>query len=758
MLWGRNFQSPFRVQRRIVLRRPLITLFLLVSSCLAADLKVRVVDPTNAVVAHARVSLYAGGRSATAAAGITSAEGAVTFASVAPGEYRLHVLAPGFAPATLSVALPHETEVTVALHIAAPGETVDVSATLMPLPAEETAADVSALDASQLTTLMPTSVGEALRFLPGAVVSNYGRRGGLSSLFVRGGESRYTKVIVDDVAVNDPGGTFDFSNWSTDQVERLEFVRGAESTLYGSDAMTGVVQMWSRTGASHTPELRLGADGGNFATANGYVSLAGARGRFDYNLFADQLNTGGQGINDAYGNSSQGGNIGVELSPRAFFRLRARHSNSRAGVQSFWNFNGQPLIPPDSDQYVRQNNFLSSAEFTLAAPTRWQHRFSGFEYNHQRDNIDQFVDPGREVISFGFPFNFDFPFNTLANINRAGFDYQGEYAPRSWAHSVFGYHFEDENGWIGDPVAASDPANSVPMTHGLRRNHAIFGEQVITWRRLSLVAGARFEHNETFGNKAVPRVAASVLVARGGELFSGTRLRFVYAEGIKEPRLEESFANDQFTRPNPNLKAEENRSFEAGVQQDFVAGKYSLSATYFNNHFRNQIDYAMIDPVNFIGQYVNVNRALAHGAEVGWHARPFSRLAVEAAYTYTSTQILEEPYAFDPLLEAGRPLIRRPKHAGSLLATWIATRWGASLGVTAVGRRPDSDFMGLQPPVTYAAGYGRVDLGAWRALTPRVTAYVNFGNLLNRHYEEIAGYPALRFNYRAGLRFRVGGD
>jgi iron complex outermembrane receptor protein/vitamin B12 transporter len=135
-----------------------------------------------------------------------------------------------------------------------------------------------------------------------------------------------------------------------------------------------------------------------------------------------------------------------------------------------------------------------------------------------------------------------------------------------------------------------------------------------------------------------------------------------------------------------------------------------------------------------------------------------SRISLDAAYTYTSTQILTEPYAFDPLLEPGRPLLRRPKHAGSLLATWITSRWGASLGVSAVGPRTDSDFLGLQPHVDHAAGYGRVDVGVWHALTPRVTAYANVGNLFNRHYEEVAGYPALRFNVRAGMRFRLGGE
>src|SRR5439155_11574464 len=142
-----------------------------------------------------------------------------------------------------------------------------------------------------------------------------------------------------------------------------------------------------------------------------------------------------------------------------------------------------------------------------------------------------------------------------------------------------------------------------------------------------------------------------------------------------------------------------NRSLEAGVEQAFYGGKYSLGATYYHNLFRDRIDFSF-NPVTFAGQYVNVNRALAHGAEVEFHARPASRLRMDGAYVYTSTQILQAPFASDPLLRVGRPLVRRPRHSGNLVVSWFANRWGADLSATFVGRRADSDFLGLQPPVT----------------------------------------------------------
>jgi len=616
------------------------------------------------------------------------------------------------------------------------------------LPTEESAADVSELSQVELRGLQPVSAAEAIRCLPGVVVNASGRRGGQASLFVRGGESRYNKVIVDDVTINDPGGTFDFGVVPMSEVDRVEFVRGAQSTLYGSDAMTSVVQFWSRNGTSRTPELRFGAEGGTFETARGYASVAGAWRALDYNIFGEQFNTSGQGVNDAYGNASQGGNVGFTFSPRNVLRVRVRHSNNRTGVPGVTTFGGEQRLPADSDTRARQNNFLGSVVWTLSAPNKFQHRFTGFEYNHKRSVVDEIQDPGRESPVFG---NFDFPFSDYANINRAGFEYQGEFWAADWAKSAFGYRYENENGFVGD-------LNIPPLTHALRRNHEVYGQQVLTWKRLSAVVGGRFVHNESFGNKGVPRIALSYLLLRGGDLLSGTRVRGSYATGIKEPRLEESFGIGGFgIIPNPDLRAEENRAFEAGIEQQLFGRKASVTATYFNNRFRNRIDFTF-DPSTFEGQYVNVNSALAHGAELALNVRASRDLEVQGGYVYTSTEILEAPFAFDPLLDVGSPLLRRPKHSGNLLMTYSRARWGGTLGGSFIGRRADSDFLGLEPPVTHTAGYARVDVGAWVAVNRWATAYVNVENALNKKYEEVAGYPGLRANFRAGMRFRISGD
>ena len=726
------------------MRFTLLTFLLLtVSAALASDLRVRVTDPNRAPVSGAHVAVYEGQR--VIAVQTTTAEGAAEFRGLSNSTYRVEVLAPGFALFSKPIS-GSDAQLDVDLSVANVNTSVTVTAARTPLPSEDSPASTSYLSATELTNLQPAAAGDAIRFLPGAIVANAGERGGLTSLFVRGGESRYNKVILDGVTINDPGGTFDFGVLPTTELNRVEFLRGAERTLYGSDAMTSVVQFFTRNGTTRTPELRFGADGGTFETARGYAALSGPISRFDYNLFGDQFNTQGQGINDAYWNSSQGANLGFALTPKLLLRFHVRHNNSFSGVPGEWWFNGQPLLPPDQDAHARQNNFLSSLDLSYATG-KWQHRLTGFEYNHVRNDVDTVFEPGRQSPTFG---PFDFPYHDLARINRAGLEYQGDLWERSWTRTTFGYRFEDENGFVGDITLP-------PLGHGLRRNHSLYGQQVFAWRRATLIAGVRYEHNESFGDRAIPEASASYLLWNGAAALGGLRLRARYAEGIKEPRFEETFGVGGFNIVgNPNLKPETNRSLEAGIEQSIFSNKYALSAVYFNNQFRNRIDFNF-DSTTFEGQYVNVNKSFAQGAEIDLQGRPTQRVQFQGAYVYTSGQILAAPFATGPLA-AGMPLLRRPRHSGNFLISYTQPRFGGTLGGTFLGRRSDSDFLGFIPPITHTAGYARFDLGAWYEVHRRITAYADVENLLNRKYEDVAGYPGLKANFRAGLRFRLGGE
>jgi len=725
--------------------------FVALATASAADHKVKVIDPQSAAVAGAQVSLFLKGSGTVLKIAATSPEGIATFAELksveSAGDYQIKVLAPGFAPQTEDVTA-HSDVITIQLHLATASETVVVTATRTPVAAEESGASISTLENAQLETMNPIAADDAIRFLPGAVVNTAGQRGGISSLFVRGGQSTYNKVIVDGVAIDNPGETFDFGTLPLTQADRVEFVRGTQSTLYGSDAMTSVLQVWTRTGSTPIPELRFGADGGNFGTANGYASVAGANGRFDYNFFGDQFNSNGLGVNDAYSDSLAGANVGMAITDHAALRMRLRHNNSQTGLPGEWNFNGDPLLAPDPSESSHLNSLLGSVELTVAAPSGWQHRLTGFDYLYRYTDVNLNSNPASYD---SFPDTYD------THVNRVGFEYQGDYSERTSAHfaahTTFGYRIENETGVVND-------LDFPPAAPGQRLDQDAYLQQQFTCGRLSAIAGGRFVHSSAYGNTGVPRVALTLLALRGGELFSGTRLRFSYATGFMEPALYETFGESAYGyAPNHGLLPERVRAFEAGFEQKLFAGRWALNATYFNNLFHDQIE-AIPNPTG-VYQFFNLQQSFAQGAEVELQGRINSRLSLTTAYTYTSTEILENPectpanpcsFPYVP----GDPLLRRPKHSATTLFSYLGTRWGGNLSGSFVGPRPDSDFDGFN--INHAAGYVHADIGGWYAINSRVTAYANIENALDRRYNEVLGYPALPVNFRAGFRFRIGGE
>ncbi|MFZ0306767.1 MAG: TonB-dependent receptor [Candidatus Sulfotelmatobacter sp.] len=722
-------------------------LFVFLAAASAADLKVKVIDPQSAAVSGAQVSLLSKGSRTAIKVSTTSPEGIASLGELSSGSYQIQILAPGFAPHTEGVTA-HSDVITIQLHLATASETVVVTATRTPVPAGETGASISTLESAQLETMQPIAADDAVRFLPGAVVNTAGQRGGFSSLFVRGGESTYNKVIVDGVAIDNPGETFDYGTLPLTQADRVEFLRGAQSTLYGSDAMTSVVQVWTRTGSTSVPELQVGADGGNFGTANGNLSLSGAHARFDYNFFGDQFNSNGLGVNDAYSDSLQGANLGMSISDHVTLRVRARHSNSYTGLPGEWNFNGDALLAPDSSESSHLNNILGSVELAVAAPSGWQHRFTAF------DSLYRYTDSNLNPPADSYD-NYADLYQT--HVNRVGVEYQGDYSERTSAnfsaHSTFGVRIENETGVVSD-------MNSPPPASGQRLDQDAYLQQQFTLGRFSAIAGGRFVHSSAYGNIGVPRVALTLLALRGGDLFSGTRLRFSYAIGYMEPALYQTFGEIAYDyTSNRGLLPERTRAFEAGFEQKLFAGRWALNAAYFNNLFHDQIEAVPTSSGAY--QFFNLEQSFAQGAEVELQGRIRPRLSLTTAYTYTSTQILENPqctpatpcgFPYAP----GDPLLRRPKHSATTLLSYLGKRWGGNLAGSFVGARPDDDFAGFN--IDHAAGYVRADVGGWYAINSHITAYANIENALDRRYNEVVGYPALPINFRAGFRFRIGGE
>ena len=290
------------------------------------------------------------------------------------------------------------------------------------------------------------------------------------------------------------------------------------------------------------------------------------------------------------------------------------------------------------------------------------------------------------------------------------------------------------------------------MKH-LRDNFGVYvQDRVLLGSRAYLTAGGRVERNGSYGTHAVPRVALAVRL-RGGD--DATTLRASAGMGVKEPSFLESYGESFFAKGNPNLDPERSTTFDLGLEQRLLGSRLRGSVTAFHHDYRDQIAYTIVDYNTFQGTYVNLARTRARGVEVSVEGRPQPCLHLLGEYTYLDGRILESPSGFDPVYAVGQPLLRRPRHQGSLTAQVGFARWSAGATLVRVGERADSDFVGLG--LTRAAPYTRLDARLRVRVAGPAEAFVVAENLLDAEYQEVLGYPALGRSVRAGLRISVGG-
>jgi vitamin B12 transporter len=277
-------------------------------------------------------------------------------------------------------------------------------------------------------------------------------------------------------------------------------------------------------------------------------------------------------------------------------------------------------------------------------------------------------------------------------------------------------------------------------------------DRVLLGSRAYLTVGGRVERNGSYGTHAVPRAALAVRLRDGDD---ATTLRASAGMGIKEPSFLESYGESFFAKGNPDLDPERSATFDLGIEQRLLGSRLRASVTAFHHDYRDQIAYTVVDWSTFEGTYVNLARTRAQGLEVALEARPESHLHLLGQYTYLDGEILESPSGFDPVYAAGEPLLRRPKHQGSLSAQVSFPRWSAGATLVRVGVRADSDFVGLG--LTRSEAYTRLDARLRLRIAGPVEAFVMAENLTGATYQEVLGYPALGRSVRGGLRLAVGG-
>jgi vitamin B12 transporter len=768
-------------------------------------------DPLGARVASASVTLLGDGASPSQT--MTDAEGEFTFQNVTEGRYQVRAEVAGFETQTTDpvfVAGSGRTSIDVVLAVGPLQQAVVVTAAATELPASRTGAPITVIDTRVLEALNKPDVLEALRNVPGAQIVQTGQRGGTTSMFVRGGNSNFNKVLIDGISANDIGGAFDFAQTATAGIERIEVLRQSNSVMYGSDALSGVVNIMTRRGHTRIPQVDLSADGGNFNTRRGSAAIGGAAKRFDYFSEYAYFNTDNSTPNNAYRNGTYAGRFGVAVGRGTDLSGTIRRVDTRFGSPNGFDLYG---IADDSTQ----KNSINYASITAESQhtDRWQStlRFGNTDFRSTHTNP---TPTGEPFDPFGFGPNYLGKSMTLTGANgysvtgRAILDFAGQYPSifqsRTRRRALFAdttYHVGRDldvsgGGRIEREDGFSDPEQEPTAT---RNNGGVFAEARGTvMMRTYITAGIGFEHNEAFDNAVTPRLSVATYLRnpRAASAIGDTKISFNVGRGIKAPSVfQQQNALATLVAATPvaanasPLGPERSTSVDIGLEQGFWYGRARVRVAYFHNQYDDLIEFlsraqltqagvaAAVAAATQFGAYLNSSSFRAQGAETSFDAAIGQYVRMNASYTYLdavvtkafSASAVTNPSfpgipigAFSPLV--GQRPFRRPSQSGSVMVSVMRGPGQVTFSGYFAGRRDGSTFLSdpffgnslLLPNRDLDPAYQKLDLSASYRVHPRLNIYTSIENILDKHYDASFGFPSLPRAARVGARLALGGD
>ncbi len=621
---------------------------------------------------------------------------------------------------------------------------VVVTATRIPTRADAVTAAVTVISGATLRERGVRTVADALRETLGATVVETSGPGSQTSLFLRGGESDYVKVLLDGVPLNQPGGAYTFAHLTTDDVERIEIVRGPASVLYGSDAVAGVIQIFTRTGlGGGIPRVDAEAGVGSHGTSRVGGTVTGGTARLGYSLGFSRFAADGLfPINSDYQNTTITTRVRMTPDARTDAAVTVRHVD---GVFHYPTDGAGRIV--DANQVATDRGPAIAVEVGRHVTQRLETRLLLGTTDSDGKLDDDPDAPGDTTLIF----------HSRDRVRRRSAELRANWQAAPAAVITAGVAVEDARLRHGDACqfysrGAFFDCSGAPMDR-TRSTHAVFFQWLADGgrtRSVSANVGARLEDNRQFGTFATWRAGAA------WRLDGATRLRAAAGTGFKEPTFFEAYATG-FVIGNPNLRPERSFSWEGAIEHTVPGTNLSLSVTYFDQRFSNLVVYDFTRTPN----YVNIAAAQSAGAEVAMDWTSRNGLAVSLAYTYLDTRVLDG--GGDPTFATGKRLIRRPGNAAAVrLASRVGRRGTATLGARFVGDRDDLDFstfpaarVTLHPytRVQAALGYAVLQGRGWR---PGLTLQAQVENLFGDTGREIANFPVRGRTLFFGMRLDTG--
>jgi len=799
-------------------------LFILSLTAFAAEngvIRGTVTDPLGAVVAGANVELLHNQMAVTSCK--SDGQGNYSLESPAAGRYQVRAGAASFQTTVVDavyVSASSEARVNVTLSPGTLTEQITVTATGTPTPGAQIGYSVTVITDDSYQHVLETQ--DPLRLVPGVQFTQVGQQGSTSSLFIRGGNSDASKVLIDGLPASYMGGFTEFATLPTIGIEQMEVLRGPNSALYGSDALAGVVSMTTTRGTTALPLLAYSADGGNFGTYHQQATIGGAFRRLDYFSAFSALNTRNSLPDSGFHSTAYAGNFGWTPQAGTDLRLTFRRVETSAEVSNALQLYGIPDDEgrKDTDTYIgvtfqnqttpRWHNLVRygavrlDEPFTDYAPTGIPYDCFGIGSTScyigapvTLHGANGYTVSGQAI----FQYPGTYPAQSVQTANRDFMYAQSDYHFTRHLTGLVGFKYEDERGEVADTGYPTELAQRGNYSYTMQLAGDASG-------RLYYTLGSGIEKNALFGVAATPRASLAYYLLRPREsrLLNGTKLRASFGKGIKEPSIDQQ-ANSLvglLSELNENqliakygiapVGAQTSRTYDGGIDQQMFDGRGRISITYFHNEFGNGVEFVpsqglvalglptAVAQATEYGAYVNSLAYRAQGAEIETEYRLGANLFLRGGYTYLDA-VVQRSFSSDNLLPSTNPSFpglpigvysplvgarpfRQAPHSGYFAISYKHPRWFVSVSGTLVSRRDDSDFLYdqyggntlLLPNRNLDPAYQRIDMTGSYQLHRSVQIYTTIQNVLSQHYDEAFGFAALPLTFRSGIKLELGGE
>lgn len=600
-----------------------------------------------------------------------------------------------------------------------------VTATRTETPENEVASAMTVITAKDIADRHISNVADALRTVPGLDVVRTGGLGQQTSVFLRGANSNHTLVLVDGVEMNDPSsptGAFDFAFLQTDNIERIEVVRGAASAAFGSDAIGGVINVITKKGAGKLKFTGV-AEGGSYGTWKTGGNISGGTERINYSFDASRLETAGFSAADknlgnlmpnGYRNTTISGRTGFKVNEALDFGVTLRYGEGKSSLD-----NGGGKGADDPNFYGTFNELFTRGFGHLKLFDGFWEQTVGVAYSRTDRNNVNGVDPLN---------NFSSAATNLGQ--KVKLDYQNIFHVHKSNTVLVGV--EEEADSLSSSASSDYPAwsysssASIPLKTMNTLGYYL-QDQINLFDRSFTTLGVRYDDNNRFGGHETWRANELYTIKE-----TGTRLRGSYGTGFKAPTLNQLY-DTIYGTGNVNLKPETSHGWDVGVEQDVFKKLSTLGISYFDNAFNNLI---VANSAPYVNQ--NVSKAKANGIESFVEVRPLTDLTLRGSYTYQQTQNLD----------TGTQLLRRPRDKASFDTDYrFLEKAHFHVNLLMVGKK--SDY------ASTVAGYAMLNFAGSYDVHKNVQLFARIDNVLNKQYEEVygygtsgvAGYGGVKVNY-----------